>query len=95
MEIYKDDHDISRAIFVAIENSTLTVNEQDLGKGFESERIIETDQLREVKKLFQVNTDEELLDVIKERYSCSKGFDMITDLFSDNKIEFKYNSFTS
>ena len=50
MEIYKDDHDISRSIFLELTNGELTLQSYDSGSGFSEERIITLYDLSAIKK---------------------------------------------
>lgn len=94
MEIYKDDHDISRSIFLELTNGELTLQSYDSGSGFSDERIITLYDLSAIKKAMNVETDEDLLVKIKTSYSKSDAVDLFSDYLDKNKIKYQYHNFT-
>ena len=95
MEIYKDDHDISRSIFLELTNGELTLQSYDSGSGFSEERIITLYDLSAIKKAMNVETDEDLLEKIKISYSKSDAVDSFSNFLGKNKIKFQYHRFTN
>ena len=94
MEIFKDNHTISRSIIVEILNGALTLNSYDSGDGFGEERIITVNDLITIKKVMDADTDEDLLNQMRARYSIGEAIDFFVEFLEKNKIEYQYHRFT-
>lgn len=94
MEIFKDDHDISRSIFLELANGSLSLQSYDSGGGFNEERIITINDLSAIKKVFNVKTNEDLLEKIKASYSKSDAIDSFVDFLNKSNIKFIFHCFT-
>lgn len=94
MEIYRDKHEISRVIFLELENDLLTLSSYDLGGGYDEERIIEV-KADLLKKAMKLDTDEALIVEMKKLYSKSEGLDLFSDFLNKHKIKFQYHRFTN
>jgi len=95
MEIYKDDHDISRSIYLELVNGELTLQSYDSGDGFSEERIITVSDLCALRKALGVETNEDLLEKIKTGYSKSDAVDSFVDFLDKHKIKFIFHCFTN
>jgi hypothetical protein len=94
MEIYRDKHEISRVIFLELENDLLTLSSYDLGGGYDEERIIDV-KADLLKKAMKLDTDEALIVEMKKLYSKSEGLDLFSDFLNKHKIKFQYHRFTN
>lgn len=94
MEIYKDNHHISRSIMVHIADDGLTLDSYDSSKGFSYERIITVTAVDELRKAMNVSTDQELLMQIKKDYAVSDAIDLFGDYLTENNIVYQYHSFS-
>ncbi|MGI6074385.1 MAG: hypothetical protein ACOYEA_07090 [Fermentimonas sp.] len=95
MILYEDNHNISRSVYVEIENGVLSIIEQDIKpKQFEQERTFKTKELDKVLSILNAESINELLQEIKENYNTHDAFDRLTHLLHD-KVKYTFNSFIS
>lgn len=85
MEIYKDNHDISRSINLELSSDRLTIDSYDRGNGFSEERIITVEDIASLKIVMNVEADDDfLLEQLKADYSKVNGIDLFVDFLTDH-----------
>jgi hypothetical protein len=93
--LYSDDFGktngtASRYVDASIDGDTLTVNQQDIGPMFGDKGDMErtsTVSLLAVKKALSVDSDENLLLVLKQRFNTMGAFDEFSDFIRKNNIK--------
>ena len=94
MEIYKDNYPISRSIFLSLLDNTLTLQSYDSDDGFTEEKIITVSDLCALRKVMNVETNDDLFNLMRIRYSIAGAIDLFSEFLEKNKIEYQYHRFT-
>lgn len=95
--LYEDNNPrASRSIRVEIKDGLVTFEQQDIGRLCEEmfgdsdyERVIFDLPVEQLRPVMGVETDKELLAVLKRDYSTSDAFDRFSEFVYDNHL--KYN----
>lgn len=95
MEIYKDNYPISRSICLSLLDNVLTLESYDSGDGFNEERIITVSDLCALRKVMNVETNDDLFNLMRIRYSIAGAIDLFSEFLEKNKIEYQYHRFTN
>ena len=92
MTIYEDrETENKRFIDISMEEGCFRMDLQDLGpEGFEYERSAWNIDVEKLMAVLGVSTQDELFDVVQERFGCVRGFDLFTDLLAENGIHYDY-----
>lgn len=96
-ELYNDNNPNSaRSIRVEIKDGLVTFEQQDIGPlcdemfgDSDYERVISDLPVEQLRSAMDVNTDKELISVLKRDYSTSDAFDRFSEFVYDNHL--KYN----
>lgn len=96
-ELYHDNNpNAARSIRVEIKDGLVTLEQQDIGPlcdemfgDSDYERVISDLPVGQLRSAMDVNTDKELIAVLKRDYSSSDAFDRFSKFVYDNHL--KYN----
>ena len=96
-ELYHDNNPrASRSISVEIKDGLVTFEQQDIGPlcdemfgDSDYERVIFDLPVEQLRSVMDVNTDKELISVLKRDYSTEDAFDRFSEFVYDNHL--KYN----
>lgn len=96
-ELYHDNNpNAARSIRVEIKDGLVTFEQQDIGPlcdemfgDSDYERVIFDLPVGQLRSAMDVNTDKELISVLKRDYSTSDAFDRFSKFVHDNHL--KYN----
>ena len=96
-KLYNDNNPNSaRSISVEIKDGLVTFEQQDIGPlcdemfgDSDYERVISDLSVEQLRSAMDVNTDKELIAVLKRDYSSSDAFDRFSKFVYDNHL--KYN----
>lgn len=96
-ELYNDNNpNAARSIRVEIKDGLVTLEQQDIGPlcdemfgDSDYERVISDLPVEQLRSAMDVNTDKELIAVLKRDYSSSDAFDRFSEFVYDNHL--KYN----
>ena len=96
-ELYNDNNPNSaRSIRVEIKDGLVTFEQQDIGPlcdemfgDSDYERVIFDLPVEQLRSVMDVNTDKELISVLKRDYSTEDAFDRFSEFVYDNHL--KYN----
>ena len=96
-ELYEDNNpNAARSIRVEIKDGLVTFEQQDIGPlcdemfgDSDYERVIFDLPVGQLRSAMDVNTDKELIAVLKRDYSSSDAFDRFSKFVYDNHL--KYN----
>ena len=95
--LYEDNNsNAARSIRVEIKDGLVTFEQQDIGPlcdemfgDSDYERVISDLPVEQLRSAMDVNTDKELIAVLKRDYSTSDAFDRFSKFVYDNHL--KYN----
>ena len=95
--LYEDNNpNAARSIRVEIKDGLVTFEQQDIGSlcnemfgDSDYERVIFDLPVEQLRSAMDVNTDKELISVLKRDYSTSDAFDRFSEFVYDNHL--KYN----
>lgn len=89
----------ARSIYVEIKNGLVAFIQQDIGSlcekmfgDFEYERVIFDLSVEQLKSALGVETDKELLAVLKREYNTSDAFDRILSFVDNLHLKYSYYS---
>ena len=96
-ELYNDNNpNAARSIRVEIKDGLVTFEQQDIGPlcdemfgDSDYERVIFDLPVEQLRSVMDVNTDKELISVLKRDYSTEDAFDRFSEFVYDNHL--KYN----
>lgn len=98
--LYKDNNpNAARSISVEIKDGFVTFNQQDIGPlgenmygDSECEHVIFGLPVEQLRSAFGVETDKELLAVLKRDYNTSDAFDRFSSFVYERHLKYNYYS---
>ena len=94
--LYEDNTpNAARSIRVEIKDGLVTFEQQDIGPlcdemfgDSDYERVIFDLPVEQLRSAMDVNTDKELISVLKRDYSTSDAFDRFSEFVNDNHLKY-------
>lgn len=101
IEIYKDNNPSgARTIWIRLADDELYMEEQDYSPQLEDifgrdtfERFISKISIDEIKRVLQVYTIEQLIDVLKQMFGKNSGVNDFRAFLDSNEISYQFGSY--
>lgn len=101
IEIYKDNNPSgARTIWLRLIDDKLYMEEQDYSPRLEDifgrdtfERFISKISIDEIKRVLQVDTDKQLIEVLKQMFGKNSGVNDFRAFLDSNEISYQFGSY--
>lgn len=101
IEIYKDNNPSgARTIWIKLVDDKLYMDEQDYSPQLEDifdrdtfERFISKISINEIKRVLQVETNEQLIEILKQMFGKNSGVNDFRAFLDSNEISYQFGSY--
>ncbi len=101
IEIYKDNNPSgARTIWIKLIDDKLYMEEQDVSPKLEDifgrdtfERFISEISIDEIKRVLQVDTNEQLVDILKQMFGKNSGVNDFCAFLDSNNLTYQFGSY--